>query len=296
MKDEHGDDGRRVGVCPFAALTSQVCINTTRGHLAGVQQHTTSTLQVYTLRAPAVTLQVYARRTLTATLQVYSIDLQELPVGEYAVTATLTTEAGNHVGEKTHLWWSLSECARHGKSCQDSETGHVISGGFDSEKGNVAVDDGANNAQHVGMDSGGMRGNKDRGLHDGSSYSDALRQACPALGRTDEGYCDTLQTCTGHGRCQNGVCVCEAGYMGQYCTHHVYSNASYLPTRNPVSWPGTCVQAYVWQQGARRLVAALQQITRSDSCNGGQIIKFNTRMHGMGAQVCTYSCTEMEMM
>ncbi len=227
------------------------------------------------------------RDSYITTLQVYSIDLRELPVGEYAATVSLTTEAGGSVGEETHLWWSLSECARHGKSCEDSNKGHNV------------LHDGAN-VQNVDVDSQGASVGEEHGDHDMGSDSDsdsddALREACPALGRTDKGFCDMRRTCTGHGRCQNGVCICEAGYMGQYCAHHVYSNASYLPARNPASWPGTCMQAYAWQQGTRQLVAALQHISRSHSCHKDQVMTFNTRMHGMGAQVCMYSCVDTGM-
>jgi hypothetical protein len=59
--------------------------------------------------------------------------------------------------------------------------------------------------------------------------------------RARQDVCDA-GTCTNHGTCAEGWCVCDAGWFGEFCDHNIEEHHVYLPHVHPAEAPWSCVQ------------------------------------------------------
>jgi hypothetical protein len=64
----------------------------------------------------------------------------------------------------------------------------------------------------------------------------------PALCRP-VGFCDSATDCSGHGRCEDGACICEGNWDGELCAHSILDGTHYLPDVLPQASPSYCHKA-----------------------------------------------------
>jgi hypothetical protein len=180
----------------------------------------------------------------------YHVNLGEMLLGDYDVRVTMAREGGRgSIGESARTKFAVVECAENGRKCSSSGSSSLEFAG-----------DGV-----------------------GSLYSECRRPSKPLCREARLRKAD--EVCSGHGSCQDDVCACHGDWIGETCSHSLLQEATYMPETDPAAWEGRCKQAVAWNAGSRELVRRLTQLHRSDRCSNQDMMLFESRMHGLGAQV-----------
>ena len=214
--------------------------------------------------------------------RVYHVDVTDLPLGDFLLAVTLlgpspadASAARDRVGEPSFVSFQVAECARNGHRCDD------VVGAQGEGEGDMS-----------NMAAGGGDGGQGNGHEIDIAFMAPKVFPCPALaeplcgaGAASEPFNTPDESCSGHGECVRGVCLCRGDWIGTRCQHSLLSGTLYMPAENPATWSGRCEQGQWWLSGQRALLRHLGRLHSSARCTEKDMMVFATRMHGLGAQM-----------
>jgi len=83
--------------------------------------------------------------------------------------------------------------------------------------------------------------------------------------------------CSGHGVCQNGACLCAAGWAGEVCGHDISRHAAFLPDVDPARALSRCAKSIAWELDGSSLEQLFEELLPSDAS------RCEARAHSHGA-------------
>jgi hypothetical protein len=83
--------------------------------------------------------------------------------------------------------------------------------------------------------------------------------------------------CSGHGVCQNGACLCAAGWTGEVCDHDISRHAAFLPDVDPARALSRCAKSIAWELDGSSLDQLFEELLPSDAS------QCEARAHAHGA-------------
>jgi len=71
-------------------------------------------------------------------------------------------------------------------------------------------------------------------------------------------------TCSGHGACHIGSCLCAADWAGEKCEHSILRHTSFLPGIDPSAAPSQCAKSTAWESSEVHINELFERFLPSD--------------------------------